>query len=52
MKRKLDGFEPKHKPIVEKIMECIANCFVVDGILVPHCDCKSHGGSFGDYATS
>lgn len=47
VKRKLDGFEPKHKPIIESIVECIANCLLVDGILVPHCNCQSHGGLFG-----
>jgi hypothetical protein len=38
------GYTPRHKAVVEKIVGCIVNCVIVDGVVVPHCDCVRHGG--------
>lgn len=46
MSDKFSGFTPKHKVIIEKIQEC-HQCYVVDGIVVPHCDCVRHSGLVG-----
>lgn len=39
--RKFDGYEPKHKAVIERPDDCEV-CLIVDGIIVPHCDCTAH----------
>lgn len=43
---KFSGYSPRHKAKIEPIEGCY-QCIIVDGVVVPHCDCKRHSGFIG-----
>lgn len=43
-KHNFNGHQPKHKGEIEEVF-CNSGCLLVDKILVPYPDCKTHGGA-------